>query len=82
MKKNINFEKSTNLGLFDGKPKIPMYDKLKKRIRFNLAEQYFETQKLLLQIPWNLHNDIQTADFIEELIITYLLIDNIFQITK
>ena len=82
MQKDATFSKTIDLKLLDGKKKIQLCQNLKKKLRFSIAEQYFETQKLLLHIPWNLHDDIQTGELIEELIETYSLIDNILQITN
>ncbi len=82
MQLDKTFTKTIDLKLFEGKKKIPLCHNLKKKLRNSIAEQYFETKKILLNIPWMLHNDLQTSELINELINTYSLIDDILQITN
>lgn len=82
MNKDISFSVNFDLGMMHEKQNIPIYKNLKTKIRNSIAEQYFITVDTLNKIPWFLHYEINVKQCVDELVNTYLLLDEIILLTK
>ena len=82
MKLDESFKLYMNLNLMHDKQDIPIYKNLKLKLRNLIAEQYYTTVNTLNKIPWILHTETNIIKCVDELIKTYILLDEIIRLTN